>query len=246
MIELVLERQTKSSKCSRESTNSCSTTDKTLEMQTLEMQTLDAEEYLSALLWTLELTANAVSSQPRRSFLPSRAPTPEELAVYLNYCAIQETRMPHPAGIQLPEAEDDDLTPISPYTVGLSTLPLTSAEKLLPKYLSPLMSELKAEAQEAAGRARGELACLGRSTCRTNESNGSRLIAWLQSRIGSLVGATAMVGVDSWTRSRAEENFGVSSDWVPPEVGFPCVVRPYPPLPVNIYEIFRLPLLSQR
>ena len=84
LIELVLERHKRSPERSRQGSDDRDSTG------LVAIDTMGAEEYLSALLWTLELTGNAASSQPRRSFLPSHAPTAKDLAVYLNECAVQD------------------------------------------------------------------------------------------------------------------------------------------------------------
>jgi hypothetical protein len=226
LIELVLESHKRSPERSRQGSTGM-----------VAVNTMGADEYLSALLWTLELTGNAVSSQPRRSFLPSRAPTAEDLAVYLNHCAVHDEHMPQQTAIQTEEpeekkkdldqsveAKEHSLTPVNAYTVGLSTLPLHHAEKLLPAYLSPLVSELSSEAQEEV-RHRRRAGVDGASVVGSDLSTNRlsiRLLVWLQSSwVGAMVGATT--GMDHQDTSRT-----VSSEWLPPEAAFPCVVRtPY-------------------
>lgn len=227
LIELVLERHKRSPERSRQGSDDRDSTG------LVAIDTMGAEEYLSALLWTLELTGNAASSQPRRSFLPSHAPTAKDLAVYLNECAVQDevlqqstvTHKEEPKKKTTPsQSQENSLAPINAYTVGLSTLPLHRAEKLLPVYLAPLVSELSSEAQAEVRhrcRAQGDGAGVIGSERTTN-----RLIAWLQSSwLGTMVGARISAGNFQQGTSRTATSHVVSSEWLPPEAAFPCVVR---------------------
>ena len=230
LIELVLERQKSAPEHSIQGSDDCgssSSSDRYDPTDVVARYTMGAEEYLSALLWTLELTGNAASSQPRRSFLPSRAPTAEDLALYLNHCAGQSHRSVAQPAANLAEEQQKDtvlsqpvddsernMTPIHPYTVGLSTLPLHSAEKLLPVYLSPLVSALRSEAQREV---QAKVVANERSA---DGPLGKRLIAWLRSSwVGAMVGAAASASSNA-----------LSSDYVPPEAGSPCVVRYHLPI----------------
>ena len=90
--------------------------------------------------------------EPRRSFLPSHAPTAEALVSYLSQTAAEHAEQQQgQLRLQLTQQAQGEqrLMAIEPYTVGLSTLPLYSAERLLPDYLAPLVDELAAEAQTA-------------------------------------------------------------------------------------------------
>lgn len=249
LIELVLERQKSAPEHSTQGSDDCgssysSSSDRYDRTDVVARDMMGAEEYLSALLWTLELTGNAVSSQPRRSFLPSRAPTAEDLALYLNRRAAQSHRsVAQPAAIlaeepqketvlsQPVEAAERNLTPIHPYTVGLSTLPLHSAEKLLPLHLSPLVSALRSEAQREA---QAKVVASERSA---DGPLGKRLIAWLRSSwVGVMAGATASASSNA-----------VPSEWLPPEAAFPCVVSSdspmaNPPNPTVRDSLFRIVL----
>ena len=115
LIELVLERQKSAPEHSTQGSDDCgssysSSSDRYDRTDVVARDMMGAEEYLSALLWTLELTGNAVSSQPRRSFLPSRAPTAEDLALYLNRRAAQSHRsVAQPAAILAEEPQKETM-----------------------------------------------------------------------------------------------------------------------------------------
>ena len=177
--------------------------------------------------------------EPRRSFLPSHAPTAEALVSYLSQTAAEHAEQQQgQLRLQLTQQAQGEqrLMAIEPYTVGLSTLPLYSAERLLPDYLAPLVDELAAEAQTAERHAQTKngtspaaqtsAAAAAAPAARGSDrgtSVGGRLMGWLQSWTARFQ-ATAL-GTSGTGESRERGRAAPTSDWLPPEAAFPCPVR---------------------
>lgn len=176
--------------------------------------------------------------EPRRSFLPSHAPTAEALVSYLSQTAAEHAEQQQgQLRLQLTQQGQGEqrLMAIEPYTVGLSTLPLYSAERLLPDYLAPLVDQLTTEAQTAERHAQTKngtspaaqtsAAAAAAPAARGSDRGTSvgRLMGWLQSWTARFQ-ATAL-GASGTGGSRESGRAAATSGWLPPEAAFPCPVR---------------------